>query len=198
MFRYTAIIGLERLGEGSAEWGERLAALSRDRNPIVRLRAWAALAKRGNEAHLAKIIRTATRARDVRLRAEALWALGELDARRHFAILQRALLTDHAEYEYRMPAAEEAASALLRLRTPEALTILVQAALCGPQGLWWFLIECLARTDLFATPPSPQRVEHSLSWRRDYHRGWLLLLDEKRAFSPILGRSQHPCRWWVE
>lgn len=199
MFRYVAVASLERLGEDGAEWRERLMVLARDRKPAVRVLAWEALVRRGYESYLSRIIRTATRARDVQLRAEALRALGELDARRHFAVLRRALLTDHAEIEYRRPAAEEAALALMRLGTPEALTTLVQAALSGPRGLWSFLAECLTKMDLFATPPRIRPGRRVWSWRMDHHhRGWLMLMDDRKAFSNKLRERCHPCRWSAE
>jgi HEAT repeat protein len=170
--RYKAIQGLEELGEDSILWRKRLKTLSRSRHPAVRLHATAALVRRGDDSRLPEITRDATTDADVRARAEALRVLGELDAGRHFELFRHALLHDHESFgTFYMPAAEEAALALARLATPDALTALIQAALVGPHIIWasvrFYMMpeECA----VFEGPDPGTPMYRYGSWRQGHH-----------------------------
>lgn len=160
---YHAVVGLEKLGEDSAEWRQRLLAYSRHRNPFVRLAGTAALVRRGDEARLPVIVRDATAANDVRVRGEALRWLGELSAERHISILHRALIEDHEVSNVpNAPAGEEAALALARLGTPEALTALVQGYFITPNHIVQGAIEDYLREQM--VPPGEQREALRMSY----------------------------------
>lgn len=195
MFRYVAVVGLDELKEDSPEWRQRLYELARDRSPVVRVVAWSAVARRGDESCVPPLTRIATRARNVRLRAEVLRVLGDVDAARHLHVLQRALLSDHAEVDRDMPAAREAAAAFIRLGTPEAFTILIRAGLSGPSDLWWLVMEGLSKCAPFAEPPEVPPPLHTWSWRLSYHRVWLMGHSDGRRFSP-LPRRHTSYHWW--
>jgi hypothetical protein len=160
MLTYWALRGLEALGEESTAWRERLETLSRSDEPLLRLQATAALVRRGDDTRLPEIVRDATEAEDACVRGEAVRMLGTLDAAQHLSLLERALWEQSPVFipepedgpSAFLPAAEEAALALARLRTPEALTALLQAYLrlpdCGVQ--WWvddLLEDLVARWD---------------------------------------------------
>ena len=111
--------------------------LSRGPNDPVRLHALALLIRHGEKSRLSEIVSDATEANDVRVRAEAVRVLGELDAGRHHPILSQVILEDWEEFDGRhVPVAEEAAFGLARLGTPEALTAILQASLLGPHPVW--------------------------------------------------------------
>jgi hypothetical protein len=170
--RYTAVQALETLQEDGCEWREQLTELVRDPHPAVRLHATAAFVRRGEEPRLPEIVQDATAAQEVEVRAEALRMLGELDAAQHFPLLRRALLDDHAEYDrHYLPAAEEAALALARLGTPEALAALIQAALVGPHKLWASIAWYLEAFDPFEAPEPALPMSIYGNWRQR-HRGW--------------------------
>jgi hypothetical protein len=145
-FRYLALQVLERLGEDSAEWRLRLEELVRDKAPLVRIEATAVLVRRGEEHLLPSLVREATDAEEVCVRAEALRILGELDAGRHAGLLRRALFEDHGAidgpYGPSAPAVEEAALVLIELGTPEALTAVIRSYLAVSE---WVVCSALER-----------------------------------------------------
>jgi HEAT repeat protein len=168
--RYTAVQALESLQEDSREWREQLIVLAGDPHPAVRLQATAALVRRGEDSRLTEIVREATTAEKVEVRAEALRMLGDLDAAQHFPLLRSALLDDHAVYDqYHLPAAEEAALALARLGTPAGLAALVRAALTGPHILWASIAWYLEAFDPFGAlaPDLPMFIYGN--WRQGRH-----------------------------
>jgi len=137
-FRYRAVELLEMRGENSPAWQQRLEGLSRDSDPFVRLQAVGALVRRGDASRLAEVVHAATNAKDVCVRAEAVRVLEELDPASHFPILRNALLEDHEDWDgYFTPVAEEAAFALARLGTPDAVAVLAQGYLLAPGNPIW-------------------------------------------------------------
>jgi HEAT repeat protein len=156
--RYRAVEALERLGEDGVEWRQRLAGMTRSRDPYLRVRALGALARRGEMGSLKKVQQIARRAEHVCVRAEAIRVLGELDAERYVDLLTRALLEDHAgcgPCPSELSAAAEAAIALSRLGTPEALTALVRGNLTVPdQDLQSWIGDWLGRADEREHEPS--------------------------------------------
>ncbi len=130
---YHAVEALERLGEDDGSWRERLNRMTWSRDPYLRVRALGSLARRGAAASVPKLEQIARNARHVCVRAEAIRVLGELDAAQHLDLLRQALLEEHSRSShFDLPAAEEAALALSRLGTPEALTALVCGYLTVP------------------------------------------------------------------
>jgi HEAT repeat protein len=133
--RYHAVYALETLGEDTPDWRQRLNALTWDADPYLALHAAAALVRRGHGSLLPRIEEGARNAEHVCVRAEAVRILGELDAERFLPFLHRSLLEDHeacglCPYDY--PVFEEAAPALARVGTPQALTALIQSYLIAP------------------------------------------------------------------
>jgi HEAT repeat protein len=169
-FRYLAIQGLEKLGEDNSLWRQRLEELTRDSSPFVRLHATGALARRGDTAGLAEILREAREAKDVCVRAEAMRVLGEIDAKAHFKLLRHTLLDDHQEDSMYFPAAEEAGLALAHLGTPEAMSALIRAYVVAPGSLWSSLATYLdtiaRRLEGHDEPIQP----YEFGWRR--RRPW--------------------------
>jgi hypothetical protein len=101
-------------------------------DPRLRVRSTASLVRRGEEWRLSEIVREATGARKVAVRATALAELGRLDAEVHLPLLRHALLHDHPRprgFACGSEAASAAAVALARLGTTEAMTTLLQACL---------------------------------------------------------------------
>jgi HEAT repeat protein len=147
---YWALQGLERLGEDSQPWRQRLDTLSRSESPFVRLQAAGALVRRGNGSRLTEIVRDATEAEDACIRGEAIRVLGELGSEEYLPLFERALWADEPVFvcyldpyeedpEWRersrtsyLPVGEEAALALARLGTPGAMTTLIHAFLLLP------------------------------------------------------------------
>jgi HEAT repeat protein len=172
--RYLAVQALEALGERSDGWQQRLLELSRDVNPFVRLQAMAALVRRGDERYSPQIVRDAVEAKAVCVRAEALWILGELDAKQHFDLLRTALLNDHEEFtRCDAVAAQEAALALVRLGTPEVMTALIRSFLVAPisvaSEVYWYLRPLAAHLEGGA-PPIVMRGNRV--WRHERRRRW--------------------------
>jgi hypothetical protein len=180
--RYHSVKALERLGEHGIAWWESLARMTRSRDPYLRIRALGALARRGEATHLHKLERIAKKAKHVCVRAEAIRVLAELDAASYVGLFRRALLEDHAMCGHcpsDLPAAAEAAIALSRLGTPEALTALVRGCLTVPdQDLQSWIGFWLGQAD------EPQQ-ERSIACR---NRCWGICRDH------TLGRC-HYRRW---
>jgi HEAT repeat protein len=112
-------------------WEERLAVWSCHSEPRLRIRALAALARRGDPAARDALLEWAEGPYPLPERAEVISALGELDAAAFLPLLVRGLaLEEQVGDRFRCaPVAEEAALALARLGTPEALTALTRAYL---------------------------------------------------------------------
>jgi hypothetical protein len=163
------VLAIGHLGEQSSEWFERAEQLVDDAPAPVRLHAAAALVRHGQTSRLQEIVADATKSDDVRVRAEAIRVLGELDAEQNFAILRRAVLEDWEEFDHSFaPAAEEAALALARLSTPEALTALLQVSLVGAQAVW------AAASDYFEALVTSEIQSDALAmpivnWRKGRH-----------------------------
>ncbi|WP_375772157.1 HEAT repeat domain-containing protein [Archangium gephyra] len=129
MAQCFALEGLLGLGESGAGWCDRLGALLRDPNAMVRLRAAAGLVRQGRPEALRLLQDTARTAPEPWLRAEALRWLGEVDAEASRPLLEQGLF-DQGRYREDLPlTADEAVLALSRLGTPEALSALLNAHL---------------------------------------------------------------------
>jgi hypothetical protein len=125
--RYRAVERVDAAGGRLGEWHSWLEERSRDEDPFVRLRATAALLRRGMRSRLPEIVRAATGAQEVLVRGEAIRLLGLFDPEPHVALFRRALLKDREKFQHSsMPAADAAVLALAHLGTPAALTALLQ------------------------------------------------------------------------
>lgn len=129
--QYYALCGLERLGEMGPAWEERLAVWSRHPEPRLRIRALAAFARRGDPAARDALLQWAEGPYPLPARAEAISALGGLDAAAFLPLLVGGLALEEQAGETLpcAPVAEEAALVLARLGTPVALTALIQSYL---------------------------------------------------------------------
>jgi hypothetical protein len=157
--RFLAIDILEALNEDAPGHRQSLAELAADPDPYVRIRAQAALARRGDTPCLSALV-AALGTTDVHLRAEALRRLGELEAaREHFSVLGCALREDHARGEadeHRTPVAEQAALALGAVFGPEALTALLQGYLAARSNATLDMLEAALAVLLEETPEQPR------------------------------------------
>ncbi|EPX55419.1 hypothetical protein D187_009030 [Cystobacter fuscus DSM 2262] len=125
-----ALEGLLALDESGPAWLERLEALLYAAHPLVRVRAAAGLLRWGRAEGGELLRRTARESDEPWLRAEALRWLGALDAPGHEELLERGLRDETWEKKL-WPGADEAAWALFRWGTPEALGALLTAWLHG-------------------------------------------------------------------
>jgi hypothetical protein len=137
---YWAMQGLERLGEASQAWHERLRALSQSPHPFLSLQALGALARRGAQDAIQAIARAAAEDKDPCVRGEAIRVLAQLGSAEHLDLIHRALWAkgpvytpEHSASDAFVPAAEEAALALGRIGTTEATTALIQGFLFLPE-----------------------------------------------------------------
>jgi HEAT repeat protein len=137
---YWAMQGLEHLGEKSQAWTDRLQAMSQSLHPFLRLQACGALARRGEQEGMEAITRAATEDKYPCIRGEAIRVLGQLGSAEHLELIHRALWAkgpvytpEHCASEAFVPAAEEAALALGRIGTTEAMTALIQGFLYLPE-----------------------------------------------------------------
>ncbi|MBM7116400.1 HEAT repeat domain-containing protein [Archangium primigenium] len=117
-------------GDPGAAWTARLEALGYAAHPLLRVRAAAGLARRGEAAGWEALRHTAHTSDEPWLRAEALRWLGHWNAPGHVELLTRGLRDDSWE-KRRWPEADEAAWALFRWGSPEALGALLTAHLHG-------------------------------------------------------------------
>jgi hypothetical protein len=123
---------MDQLEGDEPRWHHRLQEWASHPDPRLRVRTQASLVRRGEEARLPEIVREATEAPKVAVRATALAELGRLDAEAHFSLLRHALLHDHPRprgFASGDEAASAAAVALAWLGTPEAMTALLQGCL---------------------------------------------------------------------
>jgi HEAT repeat protein len=121
------------------------------------------LARRGDEGQLAVLVHAASEAVHPSVRGEAVRLLGEFDAARHFPILNTALLDDHETCDgHYAPAGEEAALALARLGTPEALTAMLRAYFATPNYIVWRCVGEYLRT--LATSGDQNEPVSMISW----------------------------------
>lgn len=77
--RARAVDALDALGEDDAAWRELLRAFAHGGTPLLRARAAAALARRGEDAYVDVLLAAARDRTDHRTHAEAIRRLGELD-----------------------------------------------------------------------------------------------------------------------
>jgi hypothetical protein len=153
-----ALEGLLALGALSAREAPRLEALAYAAHPGVRVRAAAGRLRLGRQEGREELVRTACEAPEPWLRAEALRWLGQWEAPAHAALLVDALVDDTWEKRW-WPAADEAAWALYRWGSPEALGALLTAHLAGSSAdLVDYLGAHLARREgrAAAEPPVPR------------------------------------------
>jgi hypothetical protein len=129
--QYYALRGLEYLGETDGDWQDRLAAWTRHAEPRLRIRALGALARRGDMAARDALCEWAEGPHPLAERAEGIAVLGELNAAAFRPLLTRVLALEEQAGDRTpcAPVAEEAALALARLGTSEALTVLVRSYL---------------------------------------------------------------------
>jgi len=129
--QYLGLCGLERLSESGDAWRDRLIAWTLHPEPRLRIRALGGLAPRGEPRALDTLLAHTEGVRPLQERAEAIAVLAEIDAPAHIPLFAHALAREESEDEYLRcaPAAEEAALALARLATPEALTALLRSYL---------------------------------------------------------------------
>jgi HEAT repeat protein len=184
---YYALQGLEALGEESPEWTARLEILARSDDPFLRLQASVALARHGDAARLPEVVRDAAESADACVRGEAVRALGQLRREEYLPLFRRAPWDEQPGYIPApdvaedapkrspkapfIPAAEEAALAIARLGTPEALTALLQGFLFLPETEARWQLEdhlevCRARIDGREEPPFD--TTPWVGWRQEF------------------------------
>lgn len=129
--QYHGLCGLERLSESGDAWRERLIAWTLHPEPRLRIRALGGLARRGEPRALDTLLAYTEGQHLLPERAEAMAVLAEIDPSTHLPLFASALAREESEDEYRRcaPVAEEAALALARLATPDALTPLLRSYL---------------------------------------------------------------------
>jgi HEAT repeat protein len=129
--QYHGLCGLERLGELGDEWLGRLHAWTRHPEPRLQIRALGALARRGDPDARNALLEWTEGRHAVHERAEAIAVLAEVDAPDYLPLLVKALADEERlKPDSRCaPVAEEAALALARLGSPEALTALLRSHL---------------------------------------------------------------------
>lgn len=146
---FAGIVGLEALGEDSAEWQAQLELLTEHPFNAVHLLACAALIRRGKAEYLEPLEDAARKFSappwdrfDDHCQGLALRLLGELDAPR-YAGLMTVVISQRLPYDYNGSPEQEAAFVLAQLATPEAVTTLLRAYVSGPDYLRRALVEYL-------------------------------------------------------
>lgn len=140
-FIFWGIQGLEQLGEDGPDWWQHLEEWAGCDDSSVALLASGALLKRGDAHWLERVVRSAcvqsVGQRDPHSdheRGLALRVLGEIDPAAHVSLFSSAIM-EAKEPDANDSPDQEAAFALARLGTPEALTLLVQSYFVGSEYL---------------------------------------------------------------
>jgi hypothetical protein len=129
--RWLALHALEARGQNSSAWRSHLERATHDEDRFVAIRGHGALARRGSAESARALETLITVGECVLTRAEAVRWRGAVDPPA-LLLLEHALLHDHEHVDdYHTPVDEEAAFAIARVGTDEALTALVRGGLAS-------------------------------------------------------------------